>query len=89
MPGVGVVAPVMTGMILLAYILGLTPPGLAGINYLLMLLLAVAVVPRPVTVPSTLVVCATSVVLWVIGWMQALTSETVGAWIRTLMGGAS
>ncbi|MDW4572858.1 hypothetical protein R8Z57_08740 [Microbacterium sp. M3] len=88
-PGVGVVAPVMTGMILLAYILGLTPPGLAGINYLLMLLLAVAVVPRPVTVPSTLVVCATSVVLWVIGWMQALTSETVGAWIRTLMGGAS
>ncbi|MCH6229308.1 hypothetical protein MK786_00960 [Microbacterium sp. CFH 31415] len=88
-PGVGLVAPVMTAMILLAYIVGLTPPGLAGINYLLMLLLAVAVVPRPTTTPQAAVVCATSVVLWAIGWAQAFDNDAVSAWMNVLIGGAS
>lgn len=88
-PGVGLVAPVMTGMILLAYILGLTPPGVAGINYLLMLLLAVAVVPRPATVLSVILVCTTSVLLWGIGWAQAFDNDNVSAWMRILTGGAS
>lgn len=88
-PGVGLVAPVMTGMILLAYILGLTPPGVAGINYLLMLLLAVAVVPRPAIVLSVILVCTTSVLLWGIGWAQAFDNDNVSAWMRILTGGAS
>lgn len=87
-PGVGLIAPVMTATILLAYIVGLTPPGVAGINYLLMLLVAVAVVPRPVTPASIVVVCATSTVLWAIGWAQAFDNDTVTAWMRTLSGGA-
>jgi hypothetical protein len=87
-PGVGLVAPFMTAMILLAFIVGLTPPGVAGINYLLMLLVAVAVVPQPATVASVVVVCATSVLLWVIGWAQAFDNATVAAWMRTLTGGA-
>ncbi|GAB2835841.1 hypothetical protein ACFQ0P_15300 [Microbacterium insulae] len=87
-PGVGLVAPVMTAMILVAFIVGLTPPGVAGINYLLMLLVAVAVVPQPATVASVVVVCATSVLLWVIGWAQAFDNATVAAWMRTLTGGA-
>lgn len=87
-PGVGLVAPVMTGMILLAFILGLTPPGVAGINYLLMLLLAVAVVPKPTTGVLVVLVCATSVILWGIGWAQAFDNDTVSAWMRVLTGGA-
>jgi hypothetical protein len=87
-PGVGLVAPVMTAMLLLAFILGLTPPGIAGINYLLMLLVAVAVVPKPETAVDTVVVCTTSVILWGIGWMQSFDNNTVVAWIRMLTGGA-
>ncbi|MGN8552747.1 UNVERIFIED_CONTAM: hypothetical protein OHV15_09195 [Microbacterium sp. SLM126] len=87
-PGVGLVAPVMTAMILLAFILGLTPPGVAGINYLLMLLVAVAVVPKPTTLVSVVLVCATSVILWVIGWAQAFDNDTVSTWMRILAGGA-
>ena len=88
-PGVGLVAPVMTAMILFAFILGLTPPGIAGINYLLMLLVAVAVVPKPVSVTSIALVCTTSVLLWAIGWAQAFDNDTVAAWMRTLVGGAA
>lgn len=87
-PGVGLVAPLMTAMILVSFIVGLTPPGVAGINYLLMLLVAVAVVPKPETVASVVVVCVTSVILWGIGWAQAFDNTTVHAWMRTLTGGA-
>lgn len=88
-PGVGLVAPIMTAMILLAFIVGLTPPGLAGVNYMLMLLLAVAVVPQPTTALSVGLVCTTSVVLWGIGWAQAFDNDTVSAWMQILAGGAS
>lgn len=88
-PGVGLVAPIMTAMILLAFIVGLTPPGLAGVNYMLMLLLAVAVVPQPTTPLSVALVCTTSVVLWGIGWAQAFDNDNVSAWMRILAGGAS
>lgn len=88
-PGVGLVAPVMTAMILLAFALGLTPPGIAGINYLLMLLLAVAVVPKPTTPLSIVLVCTTSVLLWGIGWAQAFDNDNVSAWMGVLLGGAS
>lgn len=85
-PGVGLVAPVMTGMILVAYIVGLTPPGVAGINYVLMLLLAVAVVPRPTAGTMVLIVCTTSVLLWIIGWAQAFDNDAVSTWLSTLVG---
>lgn len=87
-PGVGLVAPVMTAMILLAFVLGLTPPGVAGINYLLMLLLAVAVVPRPTNGVMVVLVCTTSALLWGIGWAQAFDNDTVSAWMRVMTGGA-
>jgi hypothetical protein len=87
-PGVGLVAPVMTGMILVAFVVGLTPPGLAGINYVLMLLLAIAVVPRPTTRAMVVIVCMTSAVLWGIGWAQAFDTDAVSGWMGVLTGGA-
>jgi hypothetical protein len=87
-PGVGLVAPLMTAMILLAFLVGLTPPGVAGINYILMLLVAVSVVPKPDGVASGLVVAATSLVLAVIGWAQAADNSAVGRWVGILIGGA-
>ena len=88
-PGVGLVAPVLTAMILLAFMVGLTPPGVAGINYLLMLLVAVSVVPKPEGTASVIVVCATSVALAVVGWLQATDNDAVGRWVGILIGGAS
>lgn len=87
-PGVGLVAILMTAVILMSYILGLTPPGVAGINYLLMLLLAVAIVPVPVNLRDALLVSTTSVALGLIGWLQAFDTATVKTWMAVL-GGAS
>ncbi len=78
----------MTAMILLAFTVGLTPPGVAGINYLLMLLVAVSVVPKPEGTASVVVVCATSIVLGIVGWLQAADNDAVGRWVGILRGGA-
>lgn len=88
-PGVGVAAPVMTAMLLLAFILGLTPPGVAGINYILMLLVAIAVVPRPENVVGVIIVATTSLTLWAVGWAQAFDNDAVSRWLNILTGGAS
>ncbi|MET0811488.1 MAG: hypothetical protein ABWY03_00445 [Microbacterium sp.] len=88
-PGVGLTAALLTTVTLLAFILGLTPTGVAGINYTMMLLLAVAVVPLTVTSRDRILTIATSLVLWAIGWAQAFDNATVRAWMGVLTGGAS
>ncbi|WP_439592522.1 hypothetical protein [Microbacterium sp.] len=88
-PGVGLTAAMLTAVTLLAFIVGLTPTGVAGINYTMMLLLAVAVVPLALTTRDRVLTIATSVVLWAIGWAQAFANPTVTAWMGVLTGGAS
>ncbi|GAA1913759.1 hypothetical protein GCM10009775_03040 [Microbacterium aoyamense] len=88
-PGVGLTAVLLTGVTLIAFIVGLTPTGVAGINYTMMLLLAVAVVPLALTTRDRILTIATSVVLWGIGWAQAFDNATVRAWMGVLTGGAS
>lgn len=88
-PGVGLTAALLTTVTLVAFIVGLTPTGVAGINYTMMLLLAVAVVPLAVTTRDRILTIATSVTLWAIGWAQAFANPTVRDWMTVLTGGAS
>ncbi|CAI9386374.1 hypothetical protein [Microbacterium sp. T2.11-28] len=85
-PGTALIAVLLTASTLLAFILGLTPPGTAGINYTLMLLLAIAIVPTLTTLAHTLLTSAVSVVLWVIGWLTTLQWATLADWVRALGG---
>ncbi|MDL9979997.1 hypothetical protein [Microbacterium candidum] len=87
---VGLVAVLLTAMIGLAFIVGLTPPGFAGNNYVMMLLLAVAIVPTPKSrVQAVLTVCV-SLALWTIGWINAFQQPAISHWIHVLTnGGAS
>jgi hypothetical protein len=85
-PGTALIAVLLTASTLLAFILGLTPPGTAGINYTLMLLLAIAIVPTLTTLAHTLLTCAVSVVLWVVGWLTTLQWQTLADWVSALGG---
>ena len=85
-PGTALIAVLLTASTLLAFVLGLTPPGTAGINYTLMLLLAIAIVPTMTTRAHTVLTCAVSVVLWVIGWLTPLQWRTLADWLSAFGG---
>jgi hypothetical protein len=87
-PGTALIAVLLTASTLLAFVLGLTPPGTAGINYTLMLLLAIAIVPTMTTVAHSVLTCAVSVVLWIIGWLTPLQWRTLADWVTAFGGGA-
>lgn len=84
--GTGLIAVLLTAGTVLAYIVGLTPPGTAGITYMLMLLLAVAIVPVTTTTLHAVLTIVTSVLLWLIGWMTALQWPVLQQWMHTLIG---
>ncbi len=84
--GVGLVAVLLTAMTALAFILGLTPPGTAGNNFVMMLLLAVAVVPTATTLRNALLTCAISVLLYAAGLAGALQQSAIVSWMRTFGG---
>lgn len=85
-PGTALIAVLLTASTLLAFVLGLTPPGTAGINYTLMLLLAIAIVPTMTTLAHRLLTCAVSLVLWLIGWLTTLQWRTLADWVSALGG---
>jgi hypothetical protein len=85
--GVGLVAVLLTAMTGLAFIVGLTPPGTAGNNYIMMLLLAVAIVPTPTTRGHVVLTVATSVLLFAAGWASSYQLEAIRHWATVLTGG--
>ncbi|MFT4220125.1 MAG: hypothetical protein QM611_06370 [Microbacterium sp.] len=87
--GVGLVAALLTGMTGLAFIVGLTPPGTAGNNFVMMMLLAVAVVPTATTRGHAALVIATSLLLWVAGWTSSLHLQAIHTWLGVFAGGIS
>lgn len=86
-PGVALVAVLLTAMTLLAFLVGLTPPGAAGNSYILLLLLVVAIVPTATTLRHAILTCSTSLLLWAIGWLSAFQRPVILDWIGTLVGG--
>ncbi|HWI31176.1 MAG TPA: hypothetical protein VNT50_06780 [Microbacterium sp.] len=86
-PGVALVGVLLTAMTVIAFIVGLTPPGMAGNSYILLLLLVVAIVPTATTLRHALLTCTTSIVLWGIGWVSSFQRDVIAAWIATVTGG--
>jgi hypothetical protein len=86
---VALVAVLLTAMIGLAYIVGLTPPGYAGNNYVMMLLLSVAIVPTPKSRSQMALTAILSLVLWVIGWINAFQQPAIAHWMHMLIGGGA
>lgn len=85
-PLTGLIAVLLAGSTALSFILGLAPPGSAGTTYVLLLLVAISIVPAPTTTARRALTVATSIVLWVIGWLTAFASTAVRAWMETLGG---
>lgn len=87
-PGTALIAVLLQASTVLAYILGLTPPGVAGVAYVLLLLLAIAIVPTPTHGTQSLLTGGVSVLLWIIGWFTAFQWPVVTTWMNTF-GGSS
>ncbi len=85
-PWVALAAVLLTAMPLLAYVLGLAPPGTAGTTYVLTLLFAAAVAPRTLTRMTTGLVLVLAGALWVVGWLTVLVNPTMNAWLSVLTG---
>ncbi|MFT4229089.1 MAG: hypothetical protein QM602_02240 [Microbacterium sp.] len=87
--GVGLVAVLLTGMTGMAFVLGLTPPGTAGNTFVMMLLLAVAIVPTAPTLRYALLTAAAAVLLYVSGWAAAMHQTSIASWLGILTGAGS
>lgn len=87
--GVGLVGVLITAMTGLAFILGLTPPGVAGNTFVLLLLFAVAVVPAATTLRHAVLVSATAVLLFLSGWTYVSRLPAITTWMGVLIGGGA
>ncbi len=85
-PATAIVAVLLTATVVFAYIVGLTPTGLAGMAYTMLMLLAVAIVPEPTSTVQQVLVGGVAVLLWLIGWLSAFNWQVVGTWMRVLGG---
>ncbi|CCH78578.1 membrane hypothetical protein [Nostocoides japonicum T1-X7] len=88
-PWVGIVGIILTGMPLLAFVLGLAPPGTAGTTYLLMLMFAAAVAPQTTTRLTSALVVVLAGVLWVLGWLTVLVNPTMHLWLTVVTRGGA
>jgi hypothetical protein len=86
--GVGLVGLLITAMTGLAYILGLTPPGVAGNTFVMLLLFAVAVVPTAATLRHAVLISSTSILLFASGLVYMTQLPAITHWLSTLAGGA-
>ena len=87
-PGTSLIVVFLVLSVLLAFFLGLTPPGVAGVTYALLLLLAMAIVPRPISVGQSVLTASVSVALWIVGWLTAFQWQIVVEWMQ-IFGGSS
>lgn len=87
-PGTALIAILLQLSVILAFIVGLTPPGVAGVSYVLLLMLAIAIVPVPTDGAQSVLTAGVSVLLWIIGWFTAFQWPVVNTWMQTF-GGAS
>lgn len=85
-PGTALIAVLLQASTVLAFILGLTPPGVAGVTYMLLLLLAIAIVPTPTNGAQSVLTGGVSVLLWVLGWFTAFQWPIVTTWMLTFGG---
>lgn len=85
-PGTAALAVLLTASTVLAFMIGLTPTGAAGGTYVLLVLLAVAIVPEPRGPAQRTGIAAIALVLTVLGWLAAFTRVYPTAWMSVLGG---
>ena len=84
-PGTSAVAVLLVAATIVAHIVGLTPPGVAGVTYALLVLLAIAIVPEPTTMLQRALIAVVALLLCAIGWASAVQWPVVVTWM-TLVG---
>ncbi|MDN3494539.1 hypothetical protein QL996_01240 [Planococcus sp. APC 4015] len=82
-PGTALISVLLMASTVLAFILGLTPPGVAGVTYVLLLLLAISIVPTPTDAGQSVLTAGVGVLLWILGWLTALQWPIVRSWMDT------
>ena len=86
-PGSILVSTLVFVAILGAYVLGLLPPGSAGNTFILMTVMAIALVPTPKNRLTTILVDAVAVLQIVIAWVAAFNRPVVVDWMNAVWSG--
>lgn len=83
-PGSIIVSTLVFVAILGAYVLGLLPPGSAGNTFILMTVMAIALVPTPKNRLTTILVDVVAVLQIVIAWAAAVNRPVVVDWMQAV-----
>ena len=84
-PGAIIVSSLVFLALLGAFVLGLVPPGSAGNTYIMMILLAIALIPTARTPATTTMVDLVAIVQIVIAWLTAVDRPIVHDWMNSLV----
>jgi len=83
-PGSIIVSTLVFVAILVAFVLGLLPTGSAGNTFILMTVMAIALVPTPKNRVTTILVDAVAVLQIVIAWAAAFNRPVVADWMSAV-----
>ncbi len=84
-PGAIIVSTLVFVALLGAFVIGLLPPGSAGNTYIMMILLAIALIPSARTPATNVLVDVVAVAQIVIAWMTAIDRPIVHDWMNSLV----
>lgn len=83
-PGAIIVSSLVFLALLGAYVVGLLPPGSAGNTYIMMILLAIALIPTARTPITNILVDVVAVAQILIAWMTAIDRPIVHEWMNSI-----
>jgi hypothetical protein len=83
-PGSILVSSLVFGAVLGAYVVGLIPPGSAGNTFILMTVMAIALIPTAKERVTTILVDIVAVLQIAIAWATAFNREIVVSWMTAI-----
>ncbi len=83
-PGAIIVSSLVFVALLGAFVIGLLPPGSAGNTYIMMILLAIALIPTARTPVANVLVNLVAIIQIAIAWMTAIDRPIVLEWMNSL-----
>lgn len=87
-PGSILVSTLVFVALLGSFVVGLIPPGSAGNTFIVMTVMAIALIPTANTTPTTILIDAVAVLQIVIAWAAAFNREIVVDWMATIVAAA-
>jgi len=85
-PGSIIVSTLVFVAVLGSFVVGLIPPGSAGNTFILMTVMAIALIPTAKSVATTILVDAVAVLQIVIAWVAAFNRDIVVTWMAAIVG---